>query len=93
MRRCGPPATCGRKRSLPHRCDLDVDFDEHALSVEIDGQQHMEVLPWWEDMQRNNEVVVEGGEWLLRFAGFALRRQTEHVAGVLVRFFDRHQTG
>ena len=69
---------------------LDVDFDEYDLSVEIDGQQHMEALAWWEDMMRNNDLVVDDGKWLLRFAGFALRRQTDRVAEVLQRFFDRH---
>jgi very-short-patch-repair endonuclease len=68
-----------------------VDFDEYDLSVEVDGQQHMEALAWWEDMMRNNDLVVDDGKWLLRFAGFALRRQTERVAEVLQRFFDRQR--
>ena len=67
---------------------LDVDFDDYRLVVEIDGQQHMEALPWWEDMMRNNEVVVDEQKTLLRFAGFALRHQSELVAAVLRRFFD-----
>jgi very-short-patch-repair endonuclease len=66
---------------------LDVEFDDYQLVVEIDGQQHMDVVPWWEDMQRNNEIVVDDGKSLLRFAGFALRRQPEQVAAVLLRFF------
>lgn len=69
---------------------LDVDFDDYQLVAEVDGQQHMEALAWWEDMERNNDVVVEDGKTLLRFAGFALRRQPDRVAGVLRRFFDRH---
>jgi very-short-patch-repair endonuclease len=67
---------------------LDVDFDDYHLVVEVDGQQHMEALPWWEDMRRNNEVVVDEQKTLLRFAGFALRHQSELVAAVLQRFFD-----
>ena len=55
--------------------------------VEVDGQQHMEALPWWEDMMRNNELVVDDQKTLLRFAGFALRHQPELVAAVLQRFF------
>ena len=66
---------------------LDVDFDDFDLVAEIDGQQHMEALSWWEDMMRNNELVVIEGKTLLRFAGFALRRQPDRVAGVLDRFF------
>jgi very-short-patch-repair endonuclease len=71
---------------------LDVDFDGYQLVAEVDGQQHMEALAWWEDMERNNDVVVEDGKTLLRFAGFALRRQPDRVAGVLRRFFDRDPT-
>lgn len=85
------PTRQRRRRDASQRWRyLDVDFDEYALSVEIDGQQHMEALAWWEDMQRNNDLVVEDGRWLLRFAGFALRRQTAHVARVLRRFFAGH---
>ena len=66
---------------------LDLDFDDFDLVVEIDGQQHMEALAWWEDMMRNNELVVIEGKTLLRFAGFALRRQSDRVAEVLELFF------
>lgn len=65
---------------------LDAEFDELGLVVEIDGQQHMEVLAWWEDMMRNNEIVVDDGKSLLRFAGFALRYQADRVADVMHRF-------
>jgi very-short-patch-repair endonuclease len=67
---------------------LDVDFDEYQLVVEVDGQQHMEALTWWEDMMRNNELVVDEQKVLLRFAGFALRHQSQLVAAVLRRYFD-----
>ena len=67
---------------------LDAEFDEFDLVVEIDGQQHMDALAWWEDMMRNNELVVDENKTLLRFAGFALRHQREHVAAVLLRFID-----
>lgn len=66
---------------------LDIEFEEFGLVVEIDGMQHMEALAWWEDMMRNNELVVHERKALLRFAGFALRHQRERVAEVLARFF------
>jgi very-short-patch-repair endonuclease len=66
---------------------LDVDFDGHRLVVEIDGQQHMEALSWWEDMMRDNELIVDEQKTVLRFAGFALRHQRHRVAAVLQRFF------
>ena len=67
---------------------LDADFDEYQLVVEIDGQQHMEVSAWWEDMMRQNEIVVDDRKEVLRFAGFALRHQPDRIADVLRRFFD-----
>lgn len=70
---------------------LDAVFDDYDLVVEIDGQQHMEVLAWWGDMMRDNELVAAGGKSLLRFAGFALRHEAVQVAAVLRRFFDTHQ--
>ena len=69
---------------------LDIEFDDHRLVVEIDGQQHMDALPWWEDMMRNNELVVDDHKTLLRFAGFALRHQPERIAEVLLKFFRTH---
>ena len=66
---------------------LDAYFDEYDLVVEVDGQQHMDALAWWEDMMRNNELVVDDGKALLRFAGFALRHQREQIVAVLRRFF------
>jgi len=67
---------------------LDIDFDEYCLVVEIDGQQHMAALAWWEDMMRNNELVVDEKKALLRFSGFALRHEPDRVAEVLRRFFS-----
>jgi hypothetical protein len=67
---------------------LDADFDEYYLVVEIDGQQHIEALAWWEDMMRQNEIVVDDRKEVLRFAGFALRHQPERIAQVMERFFS-----
>ena len=51
----------------------------------------MEALAWWQDMMRNNELVVDEQKVLLRFAGFALRHQRKEVAAVLKRFFASRQ--
>lgn len=69
---------------------LDADFDRYRLVVEVDGQQHIEVLAWWEDMMRDNDLVARDGKWVMRMAGFALRREPDRVADVLRTFFDRH---
>jgi hypothetical protein len=69
---------------------LDAEFDEVCLVVEIDGQQHMEVRAWWEDMMRDNDLVARDGMWVMRIAGYALRREPDRVAEVLRMFFERH---
>ncbi len=69
---------------------LDAEFDEVCLVVEIDGQQHTEVLACWEDMMRDNDLVARDGKWVMRIAGFALRREPDRVADVLGTFFERH---
>jgi hypothetical protein len=66
---------------------LDADFDDFNLVAEIDGQHHTEVLNWWLDMERQNDIVVHDDKAVLRFAGFALRRHPERVAHVLLTFF------
>jgi very-short-patch-repair endonuclease len=66
---------------------LDADFDEFNLVAEVDGQHHTEVLTWWSDMERQNDIVVHDDKAVLRFAGFALRRHPDRVAHVLRTFF------
>lgn len=78
-----------RKDSAGRWRYLDADFDDYDLTVEVDGQQHMEALSWWEDMMRTNDLVADEDRRVMRFAGFALRRQPERVAQVLARYFAR----
>src|SRR3954468_3477886 len=78
-----------RKAGLPElsrqavRCDgrgrrryLDLDWDEWRLSAEIDGQQHMEVRRWCDDLLRQNELVIARGD-ALRFPSLVVRTQSE----------------
>jgi hypothetical protein len=65
------------------RCDgrgrrryLDLDWDEWRLSAEIDGQQHMEVRRWCDDLLRQNELVIARGD-ALRFPSLVVRIQSE----------------
>jgi len=78
-----------RKAGLPTpsrqavRCDargrrryLDLDWEEWRLSAEIDGQQHMEVRRWCDDLLRQNELVIARGD-ALRFPSLVVRTQSE----------------
>lgn len=57
---------------------LDNLFDEWKLIVEIDGQGHTSLLTWWDDLRRDNSFVASG-HVVLRFPGFVVRDEPEHV--------------
>jgi len=62
---------------------------EHArLVVEIDGRWHMEIRAWWADMQRDNELTVDGYR-VLRFPAFVVRDTPELVAMLIARALNR----
>lgn len=39
---------------------LDAAWVKERLVVEIDGRWHMDARSWWADMQRDNELTVDG---------------------------------
>jgi hypothetical protein len=55
----------GRKRWL------DVDFK--GFSAEIDGAVHLKPLRYWDDMERQNDLVIVTGKPILRFSTVAFR--------------------
>jgi len=48
------------------------------VHVEVDGEQHMEVRAWSEDMRQHNEIVI-AGERLLRFTSWLVRQRPDEV--------------
>lgn len=62
----------GRKRYL------DAYFDEWGIRIEIDGAHHIHVAQWWSDMERHNDLSIQG-EVLLRFPAWMLRERPEEV--------------
>lgn len=69
------------------RCDahgrrrwLDAVWEQAKLIVEIDGAGHREVLQYWDDMGRDNDLKLQGYN-TLRYASFAVRYCPAHVAG------------
>jgi hypothetical protein len=51
---------------------LDLEWDPWRLAAEIDGQQHMEILHWCDDLLRQNEIVI-GRTDVLRFPSLIVR--------------------
>jgi hypothetical protein len=70
---------------------LDADFD--GFSVEVDGAIHLRPLRYWDDMARQNDLVIDTGKPMLRFATVAIRLLPETVIGQLAaaaaRFSER----
>ena len=59
---------------------LDADFD--AFAVEVDGAVHLKPLTWWDDMFRQNSIVLTGKP-VLRFASVAVRLAPDQVIAQL----------
>lgn len=57
----------------------DAEFDDYDVVAEIDGAQHMELRTWWDDLDRQNDLVIDGGKTVIRFVGLALRTQPSRV--------------
>jgi hypothetical protein len=56
----------------------DAFFEQWRVHVEIDGSQHMDVVEWWADMQRQNDMWTNGDR-VLRFPAWAIRHEPERV--------------
>jgi uncharacterized protein DUF559 len=67
---------------------LDVVWERARLVVEIDGRWHMEAQAWWADMERDNELTVDGYR-VLRFPAFVVRDNPEVVAKLIARALRR----
>jgi len=66
------------------RCYLDAEWPEYRLAAEIQGVHHFEVGKREEDLDRQNDLVIEG-ESLLQFTSFAVRHRPAAVVGMLRR--------
>jgi hypothetical protein len=72
------------KRQVPRRDAegrrrwLDAVWEEARLMVEIDGAAHMDVLTYWDDMNRSNDLTRDYR--VLRFPAWVVRYQPEYVA-------------
>lgn len=61
---------------------LDADFGSFA--AEVDGALHLRPLSWWDDMLRQNDVVI-AGKPVLRFPSVMIRARPDQVIDQLRR--------
>ena len=68
-----------RRRDSRGRRWLDAVWEWARLVAEIDGRWHMDARAWWADMERDNELTIDGYR-VLRFPAFAVRDSPETFA-------------
>ena len=71
----------GRRRYLDAEW---VRADGRRVVAEVDGAVHLVPRRYWDDMERANELVLDG-RLVLRFAAFAVRAYPRTVATQLRR--------
>lgn len=76
----------GRARYVDAEFDL---ADGSTLLVEIDGAVHLKPVQWWNDMSRQNELVIGGGR-VLRFDSVTMRLDQATVVDQLTRMRRAH---
>ena len=76
----------GRVRYVDAEFDLP---DGTVLAVEIDGAMHLRPTTWWDDLDRQNELVIAGSP-VLRFASATLRLEPTRVSDQLRRIRLAH---
>jgi very-short-patch-repair endonuclease len=73
-----PKLQVSRRDATGRRRYLDAYFEEYAVHVEIDGGQHREVVAWWADMKRQNDLWITGDR-VLRFPSWVVRARPDEV--------------
>jgi very-short-patch-repair endonuclease len=82
------PDRQAERRDEQGRRWLDAVWERARLVVEIDGRWHMDVRAWWADMQRDNELTVDGYR-VLRFPAFVVRDTPELAAMLIAQALHR----
>jgi hypothetical protein len=79
-----PQRQAVRRDSEGRRRYLDLFWPEQGVCVEVDGGFHWEASEWRLDMDRQNDLVLDGLT-VLRFPSVAVRIDADHVAARLAR--------
>ena len=74
-----PDRQVPRRDGKGRRRWLDACWERARLVVEIDGAAHLDVLQYWDDMDRANDLTLEQYH-VMRFPAWVVRYQPEHVA-------------
>jgi len=72
---------------------VDAEFDladGTTLIVEVDGAVHLKPVQWWDDLSRQNELVI-GGRPVLRFDSVTIRVEPRAVVDQLARMRRAHE--
>ena len=89
----GPPRRQVLRREAGGRARyVDAEFDlpdGTVLVVEIDGAVHLQPKSYWDDMDRQNEIVIDGSP-VLRFASLGVRLRERRVVDQLHRMRVAH---
>jgi very-short-patch-repair endonuclease len=86
-----PDRQVERRDASGRRRWLDVVYERARLVIEVDGAAHADVLQYWDDMSRDNELKL-AGYTVLRFPAFVIRYSPRIVATTVRRAlesFDR----
>jgi very-short-patch-repair endonuclease len=83
-----PSRQMARRDEDGRRRWIDVAWDRWRVLVEIDGAQHMDALQYWDDMDRTNDLEIDGYR-VLRFPAWAVRWQPEYVARKILEALRR----
>ena len=89
----GPPRRQVLRRDPSGRARyVDAEFnlpDGTVVAVEIDGAMHLKPVSWWDDQDRQNEIVIAGVP-VLRFASATVRLDGDRVVDQLARMRQAH---
>lgn len=90
LRRRGlPRPTWQRVVRRPNgRYYLDADWEDYDLSAEIHGLPHLEVRNWDADLDRHNELTIDGRR-LVQFASYSVRHAPHRVGDQVERGLRR----
>lgn len=90
LRRRGLPSPTRQRvvRRPDGRYYLDADWEDHDLSAEIHGIPHLEVRNWDADLDRHNELTIDGRR-LVQFASYAVRHSPDRVGDQVERGLRR----
>jgi len=81
-----PTRQVARRDAHGKRRWLDVFYEEARLIIEIDGAGHLDILEYWDDMDRDNDLKL-AGYTVLWFPAYIVRYFPELVAAKIRQAF------